>query len=145
MTAATLTMTDLVKGFWTADEDTAYEGYAHATRTWNGWRVCYFTDEVMDRIVEDVRGFGEGWYLTQESDNEIHEVADDGEMTLFAHVVVVDGVRLWDTFNGGWTWVEAADGCSMCGDVFPLTELTDETREGFDPAKVYVCKGCMNA
>ena len=103
----TIKMTDLVKGCWTADEDEVYEGYAHATRTWNGWRVCYFTDEVMDRIVEDVRGFGMDWYLTQETADEILEVTGDGEMVPFAQAIVVDGVRLWDTYDGGWAWVEA--------------------------------------
>lgn len=101
---------DLVKGVWTADEDTAYEGFAHASRTWNGWRVCYFTDEVMQRICEDVRGYDCDWYLTIENtdDGEVcFEVTPEGEMVPFAHPVDIDGVRLWDTFDGGWTWMEA--------------------------------------
>jgi hypothetical protein len=114
-TTTTLTMTDLVSGHWTADEDIAYEGYAHATRTWNGWRVCYFTDAVMQKIVEDVREFGADWYLTIEGngdDEVVYEVTPEGEMVPFAERVIVDGVVLWDTFGGGWTWCEAS--CAAC-------------------------------
>jgi hypothetical protein len=144
---ATLSMTNLVKGLWTADEDKNYEGYAHATKTWNGWRVCYFADDVVNRIVEDIRSYNMDWYLTIEpigDDEVVYEVTPDGEMVLWAVPVMVDGVRLWDTYGSGWTWEEAQDGCCMCGDIFPLTDLTDETREGYDPAKVYVCKDCLN-
>ena len=108
----TITMTDLVAGSWTADEDIAYEGYAHATRTWNGWRVCYFADDVIQRIVEDVREFDADWYLTIEGngdDEVVYEVTPEGEMIPWAVPVTVDGVRLWDTYGGGWTWVEAGD------------------------------------
>lgn len=107
---ATMTMADLVKGQWTADEDNAYEGFAHATRTWNGWRVCYFTDEVMQRIIEDVRDIDAHWHLTIEGngdDEVVYEVTDMGELVPFANPVMVDGIRLWDTFGGGWTWMEA--------------------------------------
>jgi hypothetical protein len=109
---ATLSMTNLVKGLWTADEDLAYEGFAHATRTWNGWRVCYFTDEVMERIVEDVAGFDADWILTIEGsgdDEVVYEVTPEGEMVPFATPIMVDGIRLWDTYGGGWTWCEATE------------------------------------
>lgn len=144
-TTTELHMTDLVAGFWTADEDGWYKGYAHSERTWNGWRVCYFTDDEITRIVEDIRRYELDWFLTQESDDEILEVTPEGETITFARAITVDGVRLWDTSEGGWTWVEAIDGCCGCGDEFPVTELTDQTREGYDPAKVMVCKECLAA
>jgi len=109
MSTDTVTMTDLIAGSWTADEDIAYEGFAHATNTWNGWRVCYFTDEVMDRIVEDVQTFDCDWFLTQETDDEVLEMTPNGESVTFAKAITVDGVRLWDTSYGGWTWCEAGD------------------------------------
>lgn len=109
----TLTMADLVAGRWTADEDLAYEGYAHATRNWNGWRVCYFTPEVMERIVEDVSTFDADWYLSIEvvdGVEVVQEFAPDGEVIPFASLVTVDGVTLWDATDSGWTWVEASNG-----------------------------------
>lgn len=150
MSTTTLTMSDLVAGLWTAtdDSDGAYAGYAHAARTWNGWRVCYFTDDVMRRIVADVSNADADWHLVMEDTDEgerVVEVRDDGETIPFARPVMVDGVRLWDTTDSGWTWTEAQDGCCECGDIFPLADLTDQTREGVDPTKVYVCAGCLNA
>jgi len=148
MSTETITMTDLVKGFWSADDDEFYEGFAHSTKTWNGFRVCYFSEEVMQKIVEDVSEWDATFYLTIEGtgdDEVVLEVCDDGTMTQFATLVTVDGVRLWDTWNSGWTWTEAINMCSGCGAEFPVVDLTDETRVGYDPVKVLTCKDCLHA
>lgn len=37
------------------------------------------------------------------------------------------------------------DGCAECGGIFPMSNLTDLTRPGVDPAGVMVCRECMAA
>jgi hypothetical protein len=42
-----------------------------------------------------------------------------------------------------WTvMLEDVDGCSDCGYLWPLSDLTDLTREGYDPCKVFICPDC---
>lgn len=143
---ATLVADDLVEGYWTADEY-AYKGFAHKTITWNGWRICYFTDEVMQRIVEDIAAFDLPWRLTIEDtpDGErVLEITDTGEMVPFAQPITVEGIGiLWDTQDSGWAWDAAQDACGSCGDLFPVQSMTDQTREGYDPVRVMVCPTCL--
>jgi hypothetical protein len=54
-----------------------------------------------------------------------------------AFAVTNDGVfHVWSVM------LEEVDGCSDCGYLWPMSDLTDLTREGYDPCKIFICPDC---
>lgn len=123
---------------------------------WNGWALPIFTLDTVRDIARTLTEHSTG--LAFEESNWVI-VDDDGvwegcgayaDEYADPRGTKVAPIRRYDMdwypIGDGWCWSEAyerRDGCSACGLEFPFTDLTDLTREGYDPAKVYICRDCL--
>ena len=109
----------LTAGRFSVDDLTPYwDGFEEPGKRWNGWRMPFFTEQVMLEIlayIESDPGFSEGGdaatavkHHPVRDITERFTIAEQGEHYCPVPAVCVNGTWLWQ-LGGGWCWTARTD------------------------------------
>lgn len=90
--------------FQICDDDRIYEGYTDGT-LWNGWECPWFTKEVADRIMQDLKCDDVETEYDENTDSYIVRTIDDIEDVFDGEYVnTEDGTKFLYPI-GAWCWI----------------------------------------
>ena len=151
-----MTTTTYVATAFSVDDFGPYKGLHSPSARWNGWLMPLFTVDVVREIADDLAreqalvGLHpeETVTITVDADGVWeHQGPSEGYADprgMRVEPVSIGGVDYYG-IGDGFCWTEWTDMCCECGGEFLVSEMTDLTRPGIDPAWVMVCHDCESA